>query len=88
CDRRCAFEAHTVVGLFLQSGYALLPSQPHHRVSSRLTPNLTLFVALQPSLTGRRDFEQNVLVFSKAPLDGFANQRANNTSFMTETQNA
>jgi len=34
-----------VVGLFLQSGYALLPSQPHHRVSSRLTRNLILFVA-------------------------------------------
>ena len=34
-----------MVGLFLQSGYALLPSQPHHRVSSRLTRNLTLFVA-------------------------------------------
>jgi hypothetical protein len=33
------------VGLFLQSGYALLPSQPHHRVSSRLTRNLILFVA-------------------------------------------
>lgn len=37
-----------MVGLFLQSGYALLPSQPHHRVSSRLTRNLTLFVAWQP----------------------------------------
>ena len=34
-----------MVGLFLQSGYALLPSQPHHRVSSRLTRNLILFVA-------------------------------------------
>ncbi len=36
-----------MVGLFLQSGYALLPSQPHHRVSSRLTRNLILFVARQ-----------------------------------------
>ena len=36
-----------MVGLFLQSGYALLPSQPHHRVSSRLTRNLILFVAQQ-----------------------------------------
>lgn len=36
-----------MVGLFLQSGYARLPSQPHHRVSSRLTRNLTLFVARQ-----------------------------------------
>lgn len=38
-----------MVGLFLQSGYALLPSQPHHRVSSRLTRNLILFVARQGS---------------------------------------
>ncbi len=36
-----------MVGLFLQSGYALLPSKPHHRVSSRLTRNLILFVARQ-----------------------------------------
>ena len=36
-----------MLGLFLQSGYALLPSQPQHRVSSRLTRNLTLFAARQ-----------------------------------------
>ena len=45
--RRPQFEANAVVGLFLQSGYALPPSQPHHRVSSRLMQNLTLFVAQQ-----------------------------------------
>ena len=40
-----------MVGLFLQSGYALLPSQPHHRVSSRLTRNLILFVAQHSVVT-------------------------------------
>jgi len=35
------------VGLCLQSGYALPASQAHRTVSSRLTRNLILFVALQ-----------------------------------------
>jgi len=42
-------DAHAlaVVGLILQSGYALLPSQAHHSVSPRLTRNLILFAARQ-----------------------------------------
>lgn len=47
-----------MVGLFLQSGYALLPSQPNHRVSSRLTLSLTRFVARQrvlPAQLGQGD---------------------------------
>ena len=83
-----------MVGLFLQSGYALLPSQPHHRVSSRLTRNLILFVARQisPEHADRtislKDIEQARTARRRALRADIATRTAKVAAFLPQSQPA